>query len=142
DAAPFSDASFDLVVADHGANRFVDPYDFVPEVARLLRPGGLFVFSGSSPLELLFWDDAADTITTELRRDYFGSYRTEVVDGPVEFDLGYGDWIRLFRANGFTIEDLVEVRPPEGAESSYRDDVATAWARRWPMEQIWKVRKA
>jgi SAM-dependent methyltransferase len=142
DAAPFPDASFDLVVADHGANRFVDPYDFVPEVARLLRPGGLFVFSGSSPLEILFWDDAADTITTELRRDYFGSHRTEIVDGPVEFDLGYGDWIRLFRAHGFTIEDLVEVRPSEGAQSSYRDDAATAWARRWPMEQIWKVRKA
>jgi hypothetical protein len=29
---------------------FADPYLTVPEVARLLRPGGLFAFSGSSPI--------------------------------------------------------------------------------------------
>jgi hypothetical protein len=55
--------------------------------------------------------------------------------------LGYGDWIRLFRSAGFDVETLVEVRPPEGAESTYRTPEQTAWARRWPIEQIWKVRR-
>jgi len=30
-------------------------------------------------------------------------------DPGVEFHLGHGDWIRLLRANGFAIEDLVEL---------------------------------
>jgi hypothetical protein len=55
--------------------------------------------------------------------------------------LGYGDWIRLFRRSGLVVEDLVEIRPPEGATSTYRDAADLLWARDWPMEQIWKVRK-
>jgi hypothetical protein len=53
-----------------------------------------------------------------------------------------GEWIRLFRGSGFVIEDLIEVRPPERAASTYRTAEETEWARRWPMDQIWKVRKA
>ena len=53
-----------------------------------------------------------------------------------------GEWIRLFRRSGFRVEDLIEVQPPEGAQSTYRTPEETAWARRWPMEQIWKVRRA
>ena len=62
-------------------------------------------------------------------------------DEPVEFTLPQGDWIRLFRVNGLVVERLHEVQPPEGAESTYRSAEETTWARRWPMEQIWKVRK-
>ena len=58
------------------------------------------------------------------------------------FQLPYGDWIRLFRANGFVIEDLLELRPEPDATSSYRDDVDRDWARRWPAEHIWRVRRA
>jgi SAM-dependent methyltransferase len=141
DAVPLDDASFDLVVADHGANRFVDPYGFVPEVARLLRPGGVLAFSGSTPFDWACWEQATDAMSERLQRDYFGMHRLELED-HVEFDLGYGDWVRLFRANGLVVEDLVEVQPPEGAPSTYRSAADTAWARRWPMEQIWKVRKA
>ena len=37
----------------------------------------------------------------------------------MNFALGYGDWIRLLRANGFEVEDLVELQAPEGATTSY-----------------------
>jgi hypothetical protein len=47
----------------------------------------------------------------------------------------------LFRAHGFVIDDLVELRPAPDAVSSYRDDVDREWYRRWPGEMIWKVRK-
>ena len=50
-------------------------------------------------------------------------------------------WIRLFHENGFEIEDLIELRPADGVGSSYRDDEELAWARRWPAEEIWRVRK-
>jgi hypothetical protein len=62
-------------------------------------------------------------------------------EGTTEFQLGHGEWIRLFRANGFEIEDLVELQAPEGATTTYDDFVPYKWARRWPAEQIWKVRK-
>src|SRR4029450_4104725 len=41
EAVPLADASFDIVFCDHGAMNFADPYRTVPEVARLLRPGGM-----------------------------------------------------------------------------------------------------
>lgn len=45
---PFADESFDVVFCDHGAMTFADPYATVPEVARVLRPGGLFAFNIST----------------------------------------------------------------------------------------------
>ena len=72
---------------------------------------------------------------------YFGMHRLEEGDGPILFNLPYGEWIRLFRANGLEIEDLIEMQPPEGAESTYRTAADTEWARSWPLEEIWKVRK-
>jgi hypothetical protein len=48
---------------------------------------------------------------------------------------------RLFRANRFIVEDLIEPRPPEGATSSYRNPDEVAWARRWPSEEIWRLRR-
>ena len=62
--------------------------------------------------------------------------REELAGRAIEFNLRYGDWIRLFRSTVW-VEALVEVRPPEGAESSYRTAEETEWARDWPMEEIW-----
>jgi SAM-dependent methyltransferase len=141
DDVPLPHASFDIVFADHGANRFADPFLWVPEAARLLRPGGLLAFSGGTPLEVMCWSEEADTFDDRLHDDYFGMHRVEETNGPVQFELPYGEWIRLFRANGLEILDLREIQPPEGAESTYRTAEETEWARKWPMEQIWIVRK-
>jgi SAM-dependent methyltransferase len=141
ESIPLADGSFDVVMADWGAPTFADPYLFVPEVARVMRSVGLFAFSGATALAWVGWDEPTDGWDGRLHRDYFGMHRWDDPDGAVEFNLPTGEWIRLFRANGFEIEDLIEVQPPEGATSTYRDEAATAWARRWPMEQIWKVRK-
>jgi hypothetical protein len=61
-------------------------------------------------------------------------------DNSVEFTLPVGDWIRLFRANGFEVLDLIELQAPEGATTDH-PYVTPAWARRWPSEEIWRVRK-
>ena len=60
----------------------------------------------------------------------------------VTYELPYGEWIRLFRSNGFVVEDLIEPRPEPDATSTYWDDEERDWARRWPSESIWKARKA
>ena len=37
---PFADGSFDLAISEYGASIWCDPYRWIPEAARLLRPGG------------------------------------------------------------------------------------------------------
>ena len=138
---PFEEESFDVVFCDWGATNFADPYKVVPEVARVLRPGGLFAFSGSTPIEWLAFDEVADAWDDRLHMDYFGMHRNEWSEGTVGFQLPYGEWIRLFRENGLAIEALIEIQPPPDAHSTFRDEKAREWARRWPMEQIWKVRR-
>jgi hypothetical protein len=78
-------------------------------------------------------------VDRHLVNDYFG--RLEWPDS-VEFQLPYGEWIRLFRRNGLVIEDLIETRPAPGATSTYRSEEESEWARHWPMENIWRLRKA
>jgi len=135
EAMPFRDTSFDLVFCDHGAMTFCDPYRSVPEVARVLRADGILVFNHSTPLNLL--TDGKK----RLRRDWFQMRRVAWPEGTTEFQLGHGEWIRLFRAHGMTVEDLLELQAPAGASTTYNDFVPYEWARRWPGEQIWRVRK-
>jgi SAM-dependent methyltransferase len=136
---PLPDASFDLVFCDHGATSFTDPNRTIPEVARVLRPGGLLAFNMASPLFHLCWDEADDGVTERLCTDYFDMHRFED-DAHIEFQLGYGEWIRLLRRHGFTVEDLIELRPPPEASTSYPGYAPLEWARRWPAENIWKAR--
>jgi ubiquinone/menaquinone biosynthesis C-methylase UbiE len=141
---PFRDGSFDLVFCDHGVMGFADPLLTVPEVARVLRPGGSFVFNGTTPWIWVAWGEDDQPPTREMRLDYFGLRRADSDDpeNTTSFQLTYGDWIRLFRENHLMVEDLIELRPPEDADTTYGDYAPLGWARAFPGEHIWKVRKA
>ena len=144
ETVPLPDASFDLVVSEYGASIWADPYRWIPEASRLLRPGGELVFLVNGTLWVLTVPDLeADGPAAErLLRPYFGMHRFEWPDDPsVEFHLGYGDWIRLLRANGFEVIDLVEIQAPERARSSRFELVDPEWASRYPAEQIWRARR-
>ena len=54
---PLPDASFDLALSEYGASIWCDPQRWIPEAARLLRPGGELVFLCNSPLSLLCCPD-------------------------------------------------------------------------------------
>ncbi|HSJ50070.1 MAG TPA: class I SAM-dependent methyltransferase, partial [Actinomycetota bacterium] len=136
---PFGDERFDVVMCDHGAMTFADPRRTVPEVARVLRPGGLFAFGHASPFQFVCWDDAKDRVTERLARDYFDMRPWD--QETVDFMLPYGEWIRLFRGNGLEVEDLIEPRPAAGARTTYPWFAPLRWARRFPSENIWKLRK-
>jgi SAM-dependent methyltransferase len=138
---PLPDESFDLVVSDWGATSFLDPALVVPEAARLLRRGGMLAFSGGTPLGWICAHPETGIREDRLHHSYFGLTGGETGVGSIEFQLTYGEWIRLFRRSGFLVEDLVELRPPERATSTYRNATELAWARRWPQEHVWKVRK-
>jgi SAM-dependent methyltransferase len=141
---PFRDASFDLAISEYGAAIWCDPYRWIPEAARILRPGGTLLFLGHSYLAMLTFPIEDLPASEHLQRDHFGMHRFEWPDddgGGVEFAISHGDMIRLLRESGFEVEDLVEVRAPENAETP-TDPLATAeWARRWPIEEAWRARK-
>ncbi|MFL5891235.1 MAG: class I SAM-dependent methyltransferase [Solirubrobacterales bacterium] len=136
---PLEDGSFDIVFCDHGAFNFADPMRLMPQCARLLRTGGLLAFSMVTPIFDIFWENEREAVGDEPRNNYF-EHRGFEDDEGVDFQLPYGEWIRLFRANGLLVEDLIELRPPPDAKSSY-DLVTVDWARRLPAEHIWKLRK-
>jgi SAM-dependent methyltransferase len=139
---PLPNASFDLALSEHGASTWCEPERWIPEAARLLRPGGRLVFMHTTPLFALVVPETGDP-TTELRRPYFGMRRFEWPgSGGVEYQLPHGEWVRVLRSSGFEIEQLVELQAPEDAERHpYYSDFDPEWARQWPAEEIWVARK-
>jgi SAM-dependent methyltransferase len=141
---PFPDASFDFAISEYGACLWADPEAWVPEAARLLRPDGrLHIMTGHILTMLATAEDAGDDdpLQDRLLRSYFGPARTTWPDSSgVEFHPTHGEWIRLFCDAGFEVEALLEPQIPEGATTAYAW-ATYAWARRWPIEEIWKVRK-
>lgn len=137
----YEDASFDLAISDYGVSLWSDPQRWLPEAARLLRPRGRLVFFTNGALLWLCMPSSGGMAGELLLRDYFARPRTELdEDGPVEFHVTHGDWVRHLRANGFVLEDLIELRPAAGARPKH--SFATLdWARRWPSEEIWIARK-
>src|SRR5207253_1212730 len=110
EAVPLDDASFDLVLSEYGASIWCDPSAWIPEAARLLRPGGRLVFLCNSTLVMLCSSDEA-RVVERLARPQFGLWRFEW-EGGVEFPLSHGDWIRLLRAAALDVEGLVELQAP------------------------------
>jgi SAM-dependent methyltransferase len=145
---PFADDSFDIAISEYGAAIWCDPYAWIPEAARVLRPSGHLRFVTGGVIQMLCYptDDDAAPADERLHRDFFGMHRFEwhdatgTVDG-VEYHLGHGEMIRLLHRCGFELEDLREVRAPEHRVADVAADVAWEWARRWPSVEAWKARR-
>jgi SAM-dependent methyltransferase len=140
---PLADASFDIAISEYGASIWCDPYRWIPEAVRLLRPGGQLIFLVNSVIAMLCEpEDETVQPSNQMLRPYFGMHRFEwPQDESVEFHLPHGELIALLRANGFAVEELIEIRPPEGSSTRYPTPTLE-WARQWPCEEIWKARKA
>ncbi len=142
ESVPRPDESFDFAISEYGVCIWADPAKWVPEAARLLRPGGRLVFLMNSHLLDLTMPDEDDVPAGDrFLRPSFGMYRMEWPDDPgVEFHMPHGEWVRLLRRSGFEIEDLIEIQAPEGATTRCTY-MSYEWARKWPSEEAWKVRK-
>lgn len=141
---PYPDESFDFAISEYGAAIWADPFKWIPEAARLLRSGGELVFIGNHPFKELFQPRIGDALVgKELLYPYFDMHRidwSEDEDEGTEFNLPISEWMQLFNEVGFDIIEFHELRHPSGG-----DDVAyfvsAGWARDYPAEQVWHLRK-
>lgn len=144
EAVPYPDESFDFAISEYGAAIWADPYKWIPEAWRLLRPGGELAFLGHHPLVIIhddFGDDQPAGRT--LINPYFGMHRLDWEDGEdrgTEFSLPISEWFKLFRETGFEVVDYHELQAPEPSDE-VRFFVRADWAHHYPSEQVWKVRK-
>jgi SAM-dependent methyltransferase len=127
---PFADASFDTVFTAFGAVPFVaDSARVMREAARVVRPGGRWVFATSHPTRWAFPDDPGpDGLTATM--SYFD--RTPYVefdasDRPtyVEHHRTFGDRVREIVAAGLTLVDVIEPEWP--------DDLMQIWGQWSPL---------
>lgn len=142
---PFPDESFDFAISEYGAAIWCDPYKWIPEAHRILKPGGRLVFLGTHPLATVCSPEDGSDVGHRLTRSYFDLHRTdwrdvEIDPGGIEFTLPFSGWFALFRDAGFIVEDLREPRPAAGGgDVSFH--IPHSWARDYPAEHVFKLRK-
>ena len=143
ESVPLPDATFDVAVSEYGASIWCDPYLWIPEASRLLRPGGELVFMRETDLQMVCSPDD-DLVAESLVRPLHGMHRLDWTSGEksAEFHVSNGELFRVLLGAGFEVVDYREVYPPEGAEDhAFYSYVPVEWARRWPSEEIWRARK-
>ena len=125
---PLADDAVDLAASAYGALPFTaEPERVHAEVARVLRPGGRWVFSLTHPVRWAFPDDPGAAGLTATS-SYFDTtpYAETGEDGEVlyaEHHRTLGQRVREVVAAGFSLVDLVEPRWPAG-----RDVVWGGWS--------------
>jgi SAM-dependent methyltransferase len=141
---PLSTGCADLVISEYGASVWCDPHRWIPEAARLLRPGGQLIFMTQSTLARMCAPERGP-LTDRLVRDLFGLHRVVLSGTSAEeyqlFTLPHGEWIRLMGRCGLVVEDLVEVQVPPGAANNDFPEFGDDWVRRWPAEEVWFARR-
>ena len=116
---PLADASFDVACTAFGAVPFVaDSAAVMREVARVLRPGGRWVFATTHPLRWVFPDDPGPAGLV-VRTPYFDRSPYVEVDEAgtptyVEHHRTLGDRVRELVAAGLQLVDLIEPEWPAG----------------------------
>ena len=135
---PLASGSFDLVVSEHGVAAWCDPQRWLPEAARLLRPGGRLVFLTNSSLSTLCVPAEGGVAGDRLLRGQREARRVQWPGGGIEFHPSHGDWLRLLRASGFVVDAMHEVyAPADAAEHRFYEIASPEWAARWPVEELW-----
>lgn len=145
EATGLPDAGFDFAISEYGASIWCPPDKWLREAWRLLRPGGRLVFLGNHPLSLIcspLDGSPADRGLHRPYRDMWGADWTQVEYEPtgVCFNLTISAWMELFATIGFDVAKYQELYAPEGV-SGTRASIPADWAKSYPVEQVWQLKK-
>jgi SAM-dependent methyltransferase len=140
--APLAGGRFDLVVSEHGVAAWCDPERWLPEAARLLRPGGRLIFLTNSLLSALCVPAEGGVAGDRLLRGQRDAYRVQWPGGGIEFHPSHGDWVRLLRRSGFVVEAVHEIyAPSDRTDHPFYEIVSREWATKWPAEELWVAQR-
>ena len=141
---PLPDASFDVAFSEYGASIWCDQYRWIPEAARLLRPGGELIFMRNTDLEMVCSPDE-ERVAERLMRPLKGMHHLDWFsegEQATEFHLSASELFQLLRRTGFDVLDYRQLYATEDSvDHPHYNFVPAAWARQWPSEEIWRARK-
>lgn len=130
----------DIVISDHGAFDHSPAQMLLPEVSRILKPGGILAFCTYSPLAFICYDKTTRKIGRQLLERH--------PEGNIKFDgklviseMSYSAWVNAFGEAGFLIERLEELIAPPGQAKYFDEMFDGEWGEKWPCDIVWVVRK-
>lgn len=143
DLSPVADASQDVVFSAYAFNYVDDLAACFREVCRVLKSGGLFVWSGAHP-----FGHAVDPDTLRLNRSYFETGKTVLGEETgcafASVHRTVSDYFNLLVETGFVVERMVE---PDSRQRYPYDPWYGLWGngperlRLFPATIIFKSRK-
>ncbi|WJZ02499.1 Demethylmenaquinone methyltransferase [Corynebacterium freiburgense] len=128
---PYLDNSFDVAFSAFGAIPFVsDSAALMREVARILKPGGRFIFAVTHPMRWIFPDNPGEggltVFTSYFNRNPYIEHDSETNKITyIEHHRTIGDRVRELVQAGFILKDIIEPEWPE--------DLTEGWGQWSPL---------
>lgn len=153
DLSVFADDSFDIVWHAYSINFVPDLSQVFAEVARILRPGGLYRVMTANPFIMLVDDRLWEGQGYLLRHPYRNGFEVGEIEPDWKFEdengvertlTGPREWVHSLNAlttglarNGFVLlgiwEEVSEVEQPEAGTWEHFKSVAPPWLTFWSL---------